>query len=105
MKYILILTITIFSLNITSEELIIDVFGKEKVKTYAIGDNNFFRIVNTQSLFKNNTNIYGNSECAGKTEIYNLKVFLNIICELREGNNKAYYILKTNNTESSKKMR
>ena len=103
MKYILILTITIFSLNITSEELIIDVFGKEKVKTYAIGDNNFFRIVNTQSLFKTNTNIYGNSECAGTTEIYNSKVFLNIICELREGNNKAYYILKTNNTESSKK--
>ena len=103
MKYILILTITIFSLNITSEELIIDVFGKEKVKTYAIDDTNFFRIVNTQSLFKTNTNIYGNSECAGTTEIYNSKVFLNIICELREGNNKAYYILKNNNTESSKK--
>lgn len=103
MKYILILTITIFSLNITSEELIIDVFGKEKVKPYAIDDTNFFRIVNTQSLFKTNTNIYGNSECAGTTEIYNSKVFLNIICELRKGNNKAYYILKTNNTESSKK--
>ena len=103
MKYILILTITIFSLNITSDELIIDVFGKEKVKPYAIDDTNFFRIVNTQSLFKTNANIYGNSECAGTTEIYNSKVFLNIICELRQGNNKAYYILKTNNTESSKK--
>ena len=98
----------IFLLNnicstLISSELIIDVFGKEKVKPYAIDDTNFFRIVNTQSLFKTNTNIYGNSECAGTTEIYNSKVFLNIICELREGNNKAYYILKTNNTESSKK--
>ena len=103
MKYILILTITVFSLNITSEELIIDVFGKEKVKTYAIDDTNFFRIVNTQSLFKTNTNIYGNSECAGTTEIYNKNVILNIICELREGKNKGYYVLKNNNTESSKK--
>lgn len=41
MKYILILTITVFSLNITSEELIIDVFGKEKVKTYEIDDKLF----------------------------------------------------------------
>ena len=103
MKYIITLLITIFSLNIFSEELIIDVFGNEEVKTYAIDDNNFFRILTTKSVFKTNTNIYGNSECAGTTEIYNKRVILNIICELREGNNKAYYVLKNNNAESSKK--
>ena len=103
MKYIIILTITIFSLNISSKEFIIDLFGKEKVNTYAIDENNFFRILTTKSVFKTNTNIYGNSECAGTTEIYNKNVILNVICELREGTNKGYYILKHNNAESSKK--
>ena len=103
MQYILVIIIFIFSLNISCAELIIDVFGKEVVKTYAIDDNNFFRILNTQSVFKTNTNIYGNSECAGTTEIYEKKVILNVICELREENNKGYYVLKSNNTESSKK--
>ena len=103
MKYILILIIVIFSLNVSSKEFIIDVFGKEEVKTYAIDENNFFRIITTQSVFKTNTNIYGNSECAGTTEIYNKNIILNVICELREGNNKGYYILKNNDTESSKK--
>ena len=103
MKYILILIIVIFSLNVSSEELIIDIFGKEEVKIYAIDDNNFFRIITTQSVFKTNTNIYGNSECAGTTEIYNKNIIFNIICELREGKNKGYYILKNKNTKSSKK--
>ena len=103
MKYILTLAIFIYSLIISSKELIIDVFGKEEVKTYAIDENNFFRILTAQSVFKTNTNIYGNSECAGTTEIYNKDVALNIICELREGENKGYYILKNNNTESSRK--
>ena len=103
MKYIIIVAIFIFSLNISSKELIIDVFGKEEVKTYAIDENNFFRILTAQSVFKTNTNIYGNSECAGTTEIYNKNVILNVICELREGNNKGYYILKNNDSESSKK--
>lgn len=103
MKYFLIVAIFIFSLNISSKELIIDVFGKEEVKTYAIDENNFFRILTTQSVFKTNTNIYGNSECAGTTEIYNKNVILNVICELREGNNKGYYVLKNNDAESSKK--
>ena len=102
MKYILIFALVIFSINISSKELVRDVFGKEEVKTYAIDENNFFRILTTQSVFKTNTNIYGNSECAGTTEIYNKNVILNVICELREGANKGYYILK-NNTESSKK--
>ena len=103
MKYILIFIIVIFSSNIFSKDFIIDIFGKEEVKTYAIDENNFFRVLTTQSVFKTNTNIYGNSECAGTTEIYNKNVILNVICELREGANKGYYILKNNNTESSKK--
>ena len=103
MKYILTLAIFIYSLIISSKELIIDVFGKEEVKTYAIDENNFFRILTAQSVFKTNTNIYGNSECAGTTEIYNKNVILNVICELREGNNKGYYVLKNNDSESSKK--
>ena len=103
MKYILIFALVIFSINISSKELVIDVFGKEEVKTYAIDENNFFRMVTAQSVFKTNTNIYGNSECAGITEIYNKNVVLNILCELREGKNKGYYVLKTNNTESSRK--
>ena len=103
MNYILIVAIFIFSLNISSKELIIDVFGKEEVKTYAIDENNFFRILTAQSVFKTNTNIYGNSECAGTTEIYNKNVILNVICELRDGNNKGYYILKNNDRESAKK--
>jgi len=74
MKYILIVITVLFSLNIFSKELIIDVFGKEEVKTYAIDENNFFRMVTTKSVFKTNTNIYGNSECAGTTEIYNKNV-------------------------------
>ena len=65
MKYILIFALVIFSINISSKELVIDVFGKEEVKTYAIDENNFFRMITTQSVFKTNTNIYGNSECAG----------------------------------------
>ncbi len=92
MRYILIVAIFSFSLNVSSEELIIDVFGKEEVKTYAIDENNFFRVLTTQSVFKTNTNIYGNSECAGTTEIYNKNIILNVICELREGANKGYYI-------------
>ena len=103
MKYILIFALVIFSVNISSKELIIDVFGKEEVKTYAIDENNFFRILTAQSVFKTNTNIYGNSECAGTTEIYNKNVILNVICELREGNNKGYYVLKNSDSESSKK--
>ena len=103
MKYTLIFILFIFSINISSKELIIDVFGKEEVKTYAIDENNFFRILTAQSVFKTNTNIYGNSECAGTTEIYNKNVILNVICELREGNNKGYYVLKNSDSESSKK--
>ena len=103
MKYILIVVTVLFSLNIFSKELIIDVFGKEEVKTYAIDENNFFKMVTTQSMFKTNTNIYGNSECAGTTEIYNKNVVLNIICELEKEKNKGYYVLKNNNTESSRK--
>ena len=99
MKYTLIFILFIFSINISSKELIIDVFGKEEVKTYAIDENNFFRILTAQSVFKTNTNIYGNSECAGTTEIYNK----NVICELREGNIKGYYVLKNSDSESSKK--
>ena len=60
-------------------------------------------MVTSQSVFKTNTNIYGNSECAGTTEIYNKNVVLNFLCELREGKNKGYYVLKNNNTESSRK--
>ena len=30
-------------------------------------------------------------------------IILNVICELREGNNKGYYVLKNSNTQSSKK--
>ena len=41
MKYILIVAIFIFSLNMSSKELIIDVFGKEEVKTYAIDEKLF----------------------------------------------------------------
>ena len=52
MKYILIVVTIFFSLNISSKELIIDVFGKEEVKTYVIDENNFFRMVTTQSVFK-----------------------------------------------------
>lgn len=89
MKYILTFIIVIFSLNILSKDFIIDIFGKEEIKTYAIDENNFFRILTTQSVFKTNTNIYGNSECAGTTEIYNKNVILNLICELRDGANKA----------------
>ena len=105
-KINLIVVILIFTSNfskLSSAELIIDVFGKEEVKTYKIDENNFFRIINSQSLFKTNTNIYGNSECAGTSEIYNKNAILNIVCELREGNNKAYYVIKNKNTESSKK--
>ena len=103
MKIILILITSFIALNISSEELIIDVFGKEEVKTYTIDENSFFRVLTTQSVFKTNTNIYGNSECAGTTEIYSKNIILNIICELREGNNKGYYVLKNSNTQSSKK--
>ena len=99
MKYILIVLTAFFSLNISSKKLIIGVFGKEEVKTYAINENNFFRMITTQSVFKTNTNIYGNSECAGTTEIYNK----NVICELIEGNYKGYYVLKNNDSENSKK--
>ena len=52
MNYILIIITSFFSLNISSKELIIDVFGKEEVKTYVIDENNFFRMVTTQSVFK-----------------------------------------------------
>ena len=99
----LILFFTNIFIKLYSSELIIDVFGKEEVKTYEIDDNNFFRIITSQSVFKTNTNIYGNSECAGTTEIYNKNAILNFICEIREGKNKAYYVIKNNKTESSKK--
>ena len=88
--------------KLISSELIIDIFGKEEVKTYEIDNSSFFRIVATKSVFKTNTNIYGNSECGGTTEIYNKKIILNIICELREGKDKGYYVLKSNNTKSSR---
>ena len=60
-----------FFSKLSSSELVIDIFEKEKVKTYKIDDNNFFRIINSQSVFKTNTNINGNSESAGTLEIYN----------------------------------
>ena len=67
-----------FFSKLSSSELVIDIFGKEKVKTYEIDDNNFFRIINSQSVFKSNKNIIGNSENAGTSEIYinysNLKI-------------------------------
>ena len=103
MKIILVIVTSFIALTISSEELIIDVFGKEEVKTYTIDENSFFRVLTTQSVFKTNTNIYGNSECAGTTEIYSKNIILNVICELREGNNKGYYVLKNSNTQSSKK--
>ena len=107
MKKICLIVIILLFTNILSKlfssELIIDVFGKEEVKTYEIDDNSFFRIITSQSVFKTSTNIYGNSECAGTSEIYNKNAILNFICELREGHNKAYYVIKNNNTESSKK--
>ena len=92
-----------FFSKLSGSELVIDIFGKEKVKIYKIDDNNFFRIINNQSVFKTNTNLYGNSECAGTSEIYNKNAILNFICELREGKNKAYYVIKNKNTQSSKK--
>ena len=52
MKYILIFALVIFSINISSKELVIDVFGKEEVKTYAIDENNFFRMVTTKTVLK-----------------------------------------------------
>ena len=107
MKKIYLLALIIFFTNIYSKlyssVLVIDVFGKEEVKTYEIDDNNFFRIITSQSVFKTNTNIYGNSECAGTSEIYSKNAILNFICELREGKNKAYYVIKNKNTQSSKK--
>ena len=60
-----------FFWKLSSSELLIDIFGKEKVKTYKIDDNNFFQIINSQSVFKTNTNINGNSESAGTPKIYN----------------------------------
>ena len=51
-------------------------------------------MVTTQSTFKTNTNIQGNSEYAETTEIYDKNVVLNFIYELREGKNKGYYLLK-----------
>ena len=46
-------------------------------------------MVTTQSVFKTNTNIYGNSECAGTTEIYNKNVVLNIYVSLEREKIKA----------------
>ena len=89
MKYILIFIIVIFSLNICSKDFIIDIFGKEEVKTYTIDENNYFRILTSKSVFKTNTYIYGNGECASTTKIYNKNVILNVTCELRQGANKA----------------
>ena len=106
MSKILILLVSFYFFsfsNLFTKELIIDIFGKEKIKTFEIDKNNFFRIVSTNSVFTTNTNIYGNNECAGTTEIYKKQVYLNIICELREKKNKAFYILKTDNSQSSKK--
>ena len=102
-SYVVILILIVFSFPISSKELIIDVFGKKEVKTYTIDENNFFRILNAHSVFKTNTNINGNSKCAWTTEIYSKNVILNVLCELREGKNKGYYILKNDKTESSKK--
>ena len=100
---ILIFLITNIYSKLSSSDFVIDIFGKEEVKTYKIDNNNLFRIITTNSVFKTNTNIYGNSECDGTTEIYNKNIILNLICELRDGKNKAYYVLKSNNTENYKK--
>ena len=99
MKYLLILLAytLIGNLSIASD-LIIDIFGKEKVKIYKIDENNFFRIYSSSGVFKTSNNIYGNTECDGTTEIYNKKTLFNIICELREGENISHYIFKNNKT-------
>ena len=81
----------IISYKTYSIDLTIDSFGKEKVQIFKIDKNNFFRIISTNNVFKTNTNIYGNSECAGTTEIYNKEILLNIICELRDGNDIAHF--------------
>ena len=52
MKYILIFIIVVFSSNIFSKDFIIDIFGKEEVKTYAIDENNFFRIHKAKMPFR-----------------------------------------------------
>ena len=99
MKYLLIFLFytLIGNLSIASD-LIIDIFGKEKVKIYKIDENNFFRIYSSSGVFKTNNNIYGNTECDGTTEIYNKETLFNIICELREGENISHYIFKNNIT-------
>ena len=81
-----------------SLDFIIDTFGKEKVKIYEIDKSNSFRIVTTNSVFKTNTNIYGNSECSGTTEKYLKEVIFNIICEVRDGKYRAYFLIKNNDT-------
>ena len=87
----------IISYKTYSIDLTIDSFGKEKVQIFKIDKNNFFRIISTNNVFKTNTNIYGNSECAGTTEIYNKEILLNIICELRDGNDIAHFLIKNDN--------
>tara|TARA_Y100001935_G_C17236982_1_gene473577 strand:- start:122 stop:607 length:486 start_codon:yes stop_codon:yes gene_type:complete len=103
MSNILKLLLSILCFDIICSELTIDSYGKEKVKVYEIDDNNFFRIISTTSVFSTNTNIYGNSECQGTTEIYEKQVLLNIICELRDGRHKAYYLLKSDKTTTTNK--
>ena len=72
MKYLLILiTYTLIGNLSIASDLIIDIFGKEKVKIYKIDENNFFRIYSSNGVFKTSNNIYGNTECDGTTEIYN----------------------------------
>ena len=99
MKYFLILiTYTLIGNLLIASDLIIDIFGKEKVKIYKIDENNYFRIYSSNGVFKTSNNIYGNTECDGTTEIYNKETLFNLICELREGENISHYIFKSNKT-------
>ena len=99
MKFLLIIFSYIFiGKLLVASDLIIDIFGKEKVKIYKIDENNFFRIYSSNGVFKTSNNIYGNTECDGTTEIYNKETLFYIICELREGENISHYIFKNNKT-------
>jgi hypothetical protein len=99
MKYFLILiTYTLIGNLLIASDLIIDIFGKEKVKIYKIDESNYFRIYSSSGVFKTSSNIYGNTECDGTTEIYNKETLFNIICEFREGENISHYIFKNNIT-------
>ena len=99
MKFLLIIFSYIFiGKLLLASDLIIDIFGKEKVKIYKIDENNFFQIYSSSRVFKTSNNIYGNTECDSTTEIYNKETLYNIICEFREGENISHLILKNNKT-------